>query len=66
MLGPIFGSLTSVFLLRYGLSCLVFVEIALKNVFWTMPDAVTLMNTKGVIIKANHALVELVVTVRLN
>lgn len=62
VLGPIFGSATSIFVVYAMLKLELFKftpEIAAENVFSTMPDSVILVNLKGVITKVNRSLVEL-------
>lgn len=62
VLGPISGSFTSIFAVYAMVKCELFgfrAEIAVENVFSNMPDAVVLVNLKGVIIKINRSLVDL-------
>lgn len=62
VMGPVFGSVTSIFVVYAMIKCELFsfrAEIAVENVFSTMPDSVVLINLKGIIIKINQSLVEL-------
>jgi PAS domain S-box-containing protein len=62
VMGPIFGSITSIFVVYAMIKCELFsfrAEIAVENVFSTMPDSVVLINLKGTITKINQSLVEL-------
>jgi PAS domain S-box-containing protein len=62
VIGPIFGSLTSIFVVYAMIKYELFgfrTEIAVENVFSTMPDSVILVNLKGVIIKVNRSLIAL-------
>lgn len=62
VMGPIFGSITSLFVVYAMIKLELFKftpEIAAENVFSTMPDSVILVNMKGVITKVNRSLVEL-------
>ncbi len=62
VMGPIFGSIASIFVVYAMIKCDLFgfrVEIAAENVFSTMPDSVILVSLKGLIIKVNRSLVEL-------
>jgi len=62
VMGPIFASVSSIFVVYAMIKLELFKftpEIAAENVFSTMPDAVILVNLKGVITKVNRSLVEL-------
>jgi PAS domain S-box-containing protein len=62
VMGAIFGSVTSIFVVYAMIKCELFsfrAEIAIENVFSTMPDSVVLINLKGIITKINQSLVEL-------
>jgi PAS domain S-box-containing protein len=62
VMGPLFGSLTSIFVVYAMIKCELFsfrAEIAVENVFSTMPDSVILINLKGIVTKINQSLVEL-------
>jgi PAS domain S-box len=61
VMGPIFGSLTSIFvvyaMIKYDLFSFR-AEIAIENVFSAMPDSAMLASLKGTIIKVNRSLLE--------
>ena len=62
VMGPLFGSLTSIFVVYAMIKCELFsfrAEIAVENVFSAMPDSVILINLKGIVTKINQSLVEL-------
>lgn len=62
VMGPIFGSVTSVFVVYAMIKWELFsfrAEIAVENVFSAMPDSVVLVSLSGVVIKVNRSLLEL-------